>query len=179
MGCWKSQSTELEIIGRERSQRAQEQSYMRKCFVRIFLLGALPLLTAVFGCSARGSGTLPAGSSSLVGRWRQTSIASANQSADCPANLPLPGGSTTSCSGNDVIEFNSNGTFTATFSASLVKASGTWHLAGNNLSLTFTAPPNVAGKTQSTTIRFGDGGKTINVNAKLGDTPTTETYTRQ
>jgi hypothetical protein len=29
------------------------------------------------------------------------------------------------------------------------------------------------------TIRFGEGAKTININSKLGETPTTETYTRQ
>jgi hypothetical protein len=136
------------------------------------------LLTLLFGCSVRGSGSLPVDTSLLVGRWRQTSIATAKQSADCPATLPLPGGSTISFSGKDMIEFNSNGTFTATFSASPIKGSGTWRLNSNNLLLAFTAPPNVAGKTQSTTIRFADGGKTITINAKLGDTPTTETYTR-
>ena len=75
--------------------------------------------------------------------------------------MPLPGGSTTSCSGNDMIEFDPNGTFTATFSGSSVKGSGTWRLTGNNLALTFTAPPNVAGRSQSATIRFGEGGNAI------------------
>ena len=152
---------------------------MRKCFGRMFAPAGLLLLTFLFGCNARGSGSSPNDASRLVGRWRQTSIAAANRSADCPATLPLPGGSTTSCSGNDVIEFNSNGTFTATFSASPVKGSGTWRLTGSNLLLAFTAPPNVAGTTQLTTISFGDGGKTININAKLGDMPIMEIYTRQ
>lgn len=152
---------------------------MRQGFGRIVGLTGLLLLTVLFGCSARRNGSLPADSSLLVGRWRQTSIATANQSANCPATVPLSGGSTTSCSGNDVIEFKPNGTFTATFSGSSVKGSGTWRLTGNNLSLTFTAPQNVAGRSQSTTIRFGEGAKTININSKLGETPTTETYTRQ
>jgi len=69
--------------------------------------------------------------------------------------------------------------FTATFSGSTVKGSGTWRLTGNNLSLTFTAPSNVAGKNQSATIRFGEGAKTISISSRLGETPTTETYTRQ
>jgi hypothetical protein len=142
-------------------------------------IGRFLLLMFLFGCSTRGGGGLPSESSPLIGRWRQTSIATGNQSANCPATMPLPGGSTTSCSGNDVIEFNPNGTFTATFSGTSVKGSGTWRLTGNNLSLTFTAPPNVAGRSQSTTIRFGEGAKTININSKLGETPTTETYTRQ
>jgi hypothetical protein len=151
---------------------------MGKCFGSMFALTGLLLFIFLMGCTA-GSGSSPGPSSPLVGRWRQTSIATANQSADCPATLGLPGGSTTSCSGKDLIEFSSNGTFTATFSTSPVKGSGTWRLNGNNLLLAFTAPPNVAGKAQSTTIRFGDGGKTITINAKLGDTPTTETYIRQ
>jgi hypothetical protein len=137
------------------------------------------LLIFLFGCSTGGGGNLPSASSPLVGKWRQTSITTGNQSAKCPATMPLPGGSTTSCSGNDMIEFHPNGTFTATFSGSSVKGSGTWRLTGNNLSLTFTAPPNVAGRSQAATIRFGEGGKTININSKLGETPTTETYTRQ
>jgi hypothetical protein len=151
---------------------------MGESFGRIFMRGFL-LLLFLFGCSSTGGGSLPSASSPLVGRWRQTSIATGNQSAKCPATMPLPGGSTTSCSGNDVIEFNPNGTFTATFSGSSVKGSGTWRLTGNNLSLTFTAPPNVAGRSQSTTIRFGEGAKTINVNSRMGETPTTETYTRE
>jgi len=151
---------------------------MSESFGRISMGGFL-LLMFLFGCSTRGAGSLPVDSSSLIGRWRQTSIATGNQSAKCPATMPLPGGSTTSCSGNDVIEFNPNGTFTATFSGSSVKGSGTWRVTGNNLSLTFTAPPNVAGKSQLATIRFGEGAKTININSKLGETPTTETYTRQ
>lgn len=151
---------------------------MSESFGRITIAGFL-LLMFSFGCTTRRVSTLPSDSSPLVGRWRQTSIATGNQSAQCPATIPLPGGSTTSCSGNDVIEFNSNGTFTATFSGSSVKGSGTWRLTGNILSLTFTAPPNVAGRSQSATIRFGEGAKTINVNSKLAETPTTETYTRQ
>ncbi len=151
---------------------------MSESFGRISMGGFL-LLMFLFGCSTRGAGSLPADSSSLVGRWRQTSIATGNQSFECPATMPLPGGSTTSCSGNDVIEFNPNGTFTATFSGSTVKGSGTWRLTGNNLSLTFTAPSNVAGRNQSATIRFGEVGKTISINSRLGETPTTETYTRQ
>jgi hypothetical protein len=152
---------------------------MRESFGRIVGLTGLLLLTLLFGCSARRNGSLPADSSLLVGRWRQTSIAARNKSANCPATVPLPGGSTTSCSGNDVIEFNPNGTFTATFAGSSVKGSGTWRLVGNKLSLTFTAPQNVAGRSQSTMIRFGEGAKTINIDSKLGETPTTETYTRQ
>ena len=141
--------------------------------------GGFLLLMFLFGCSAGGEASLPSASSPLVGRWRQTSIATDNQSAKCPATMPLPGGSTTSCSGNDMIEFHPNGTFTATFSGSSVKGSGTWRLTGDNLSLTFTAPPNVAGRSQAATIRFDEGAKTININSKLGETPTTETYTRQ
>ena len=151
---------------------------MGESFGRISISGFL-LLMSLVGCSTREGGRLPSASSPLVGQWRQTSIATGNQSAKCPATMPLPGGSTTSCSGNDMIQFNPNGTFTATFSGSSVKGSGTWRLTGNNLSLTFTAPPNVAGSSQSATIRFGEGGKTININSKLGETPTTETYTRQ
>jgi hypothetical protein len=151
---------------------------MGESFGRISIGGFL-LLLFLFGCSTRGGGTLPSASSPLVGRWRQTSIATDNQSAKCPATMPLPGGSATSCSGNDVIEFHPDGTFTATFSGSSVKGSGTWRLTGDNLSLIFTAPPNVAGRSQSATIRFGEGGKTININSKLGEIPTTETYTRQ
>ena len=151
---------------------------MGESFGRV-LIGGFLLLSLLFGCSTRGSGSLPSASSPLVGRWRQASIATGNQSAECPATMSLPGGSTTSCSGNDVIEFHPNGTFTATFSGSSVKGSGTWRLTGNILSLTFTAPPNVAGRSQSATVRFGEGGKTINIDSKLGETPTTETYTRQ
>jgi hypothetical protein len=151
---------------------------MRETFGRTFMKGFL-LLLFLFGCSSTGGDSLPSASSPLVGRWRQTSIATGNQSAECPATVPLLGGSTTSCSGNDVIEFKPNGTFTATFSGSSVKGSGTWRLTGNNLSLTFTAPPNVAGRSQSATIRFGEGAKTINVNSKMGETPTIETYTRE
>ena len=151
---------------------------MGQSFGRIWISGFL-LLMFLFGCSTGGGGSLPSASSPLVGKWRQTSIATGNQSAKCPATMPLPGGATTSCSGNDVIEFHPNGSFTATFSGSSVKGSGTWRLNGNNLSLTFTAPPNVAGTSQSAIIRFGAGGKTIDINSKLGETPTTETYTRQ
>ena len=151
---------------------------MGESFGRISIGGFL-LLMFLLGCSAGRGGSIPSASSPLVGRWRQTSIATGNQSAKCPATMPLPGGATTSCSGNDMIEFQPNGTFTATFAGSSVKGSGTWRLTGNNLSLTFTAPPSVAGRSQSATIRFGDGGKTININSKLGETPTTETYTRQ
>ena len=151
---------------------------MGESFGRISIGGFL-LLMFLLGCSAGRGGSIPSASSPLVGRWRQTSIATGNQSAKCPATMPLPGGAPTSCSGNDMIEFQPNGTFTATFAGSSVKGSGTWRLTGNNLSLTFTAPPSVAGRSQSATIRFGDGGKTININSKLGETPTTETYTRQ
>ena len=151
---------------------------MGESFGRVSITGFL-LLMFLFACTTRGGGSIPSASSPLVGRWRQTAIATGNQSAKCPATIPLPGGSTTSCSGNDVIEFHPNGTFTATFSGSSVKGSGTWRLTGDNLSLTFTAPPNVAGRSQSANIRFGEGPKTININSKLGETPTTETYTRQ
>ena len=151
---------------------------MGQSFDRISINGFL-LMMSLFGCSTREGGSLPSASSPLIGKWRQTSIATGNQSAKCPATIPLTGGSTTSCSGNDMIEFNPNGTFTATFSGSSVKGSGTWRLTGNNLALTFTAPPNVAGRSQSATIRLGEGGKTIDINSKLGETPTTETYTRQ
>jgi hypothetical protein len=152
---------------------------MRKRLVRIFMLAALPLVIFVFGCSARRIESSPPDSASLVGRWRQTSIATPSESADCPATLRLPDGGTTSCADNDVIEFNSNGTFTATFSATPIKASGTWRLSGNTLSLTFAAPSTVSGKSRSTMIRFINGGQAISVNAKLGDTPTVETYSRQ
>jgi Lipocalin-like domain len=165
-------------LPRHVTDERREKEYMREWFGRIFVLAGL-LLNFVFGCSTSGSGSLPTESSRLVGRWRQAAIATGNQSADCPATMPLPGGSTTSCSGNDVIEFNPNGTFTATFAGSSVKGSGTWRLVGNKLSLTFTAPQNVAGRSQSTMIRFGEGAKTINIDSKLGETPTTETYTRQ
>jgi Lipocalin-like domain len=152
---------------------------MRQGIFPIFVLTGSLLVTTLIGCSTRRSGNSPDNSSVLIGRWRQTSIATAKQSVNCPGTLRLPGGSTTSCSGKDEIEFNANGTFTATFSGSPVKGSGTWRLNGNTLFLAFVAPANVAGKTQSTTIRFVDGGKTINIDAKLGDTPTTETYIRQ
>jgi hypothetical protein len=130
------------------------------------------------GCATKAS--IPAPSASpLVGRWRQVAIATANQSAHCPSTLPLPGGATTSCSSNDVIEFRPDGTFVATFGGSPVKGSGTWRLSGNNLDLAFTAPPGVAGTSRSTSIELTDGGKTLIIKAQLGEIPTTETYARQ
>ncbi|MPZ78725.1 MAG: hypothetical protein GEU77_19670 [Deltaproteobacteria bacterium] len=157
---------------------------MRKCFGQMLALTGFLLLPFVPGCSVKENGgattVSPSPSSpSLVGRWRQTGIGTANQSANCPTTLPLAGGSTTSCGANDVIEFHSDGTFTATFSGSDVKGAGTWRLVETNLELIFTAPPSVAGTKRSTTVGFNDGGNILNINAKLVDTPTTETYARE
>jgi hypothetical protein len=84
-----------------------------------------------------------------------------------------------SCGGNDVIEFNSNGTFTATFSGSPVEGVGTWRLQGTKLLIFFTAPASVAGITRLTTVEFGNGSNTITVKASSGGTSTAETYARQ
>ena len=157
---------------------------MRRCFGQMLALTGFLLLLLVSGCSVKENGgattVAPSPSSpSLVGRWRQTAITAANQTANCPSALPLPGASTTSCGANDVIEFHSDGTFTATFSGSDVQGAGTWLLSGTNLELIFTAPPGVAGTKRSTLVGFNDGGKILKINAKLVDTPTTETYVRE
>ena len=67
------------------------------------------------------------------GRWRQISIATADASANCPASVSVGDGYIISCGGNDVLEFSSNGTFTATFSGSNVQGVGTWRLDGTKL----------------------------------------------
>lgn len=136
----------------------------------------LALVALLAGCAATVNETKEP--NDLVGRWRQVSIATGERSANCPASLSLPDGFTTSCGDNDVIEFHRDGTFTATFSGSPVKGAGTWRLAGNNLVLSFTAPPAVAGTSHSATVSFDNGGKTINIDAMLIGAVTTETYMR-
>ena len=73
---------------------------------------AVPFLSACsFGGSGNGATSV---SPLLVGRWRQISIATADASANCPASVSVGDGYSISCGGNDVLEFNSDGTFTAT-----------------------------------------------------------------
>lgn len=138
---------------------------------------AVPFLSA---CSFGGSGNGGTSVSPLVvGRWRQISIASADASANCPASVSVGDGYNISCGSNDVLEFDSNGTFTATFSGSNVQGVGTWRLDGTKLLILFTAPPNVAGINRSTTVKFGNGGNNLTINASSGGMSTAETYARQ
>jgi hypothetical protein len=140
-------------------------------------LAGILLVALVPGCGAARNGTMASEAHELFGQWRRVSIASATQSATCPATLSLPGGITTSCGEKDTIEFRPDGTFAATFSDSPVRGVGTWRLNGNNLVLTFTAPPSAAGSTHSTTVTFANSGKITN-NATLLGAPTTDTYDR-
>ncbi len=142
------------------------------------LPAALIFIAFLSGCGAMRNDAGAMASSDLVGQWRRVSIATTNGTANCPATLSLPGGVTTSCGENDVIEFHANGTFTATFSGSPVRGTGTWRLKGNSLVLTFVAPPAAAGSTHSTTVVFVNGGRNIDIETTLVGTPATETYTR-
>lgn len=136
------------------------------CWRAIAALLAVPFLSA---CSFGGSGNRGTSVSPLlVGRWRQISIATADASANCPASVTVGDGYSISCGGNDMLEFNSNGTFTATFSGSNVQGVGRWRLEGTKLLIFFTAPPNVAGINRSTTVKFRNGGNNVTINASSG-----------
>jgi hypothetical protein len=138
---------------------------------------AVPFLSACsFGGSGNGATSV---SPLLVGRWRQISIATADASASCPASVSVGDGYSISCGGNDVLEFNSDGTFTATFPGSNVQGLGTWRLEGTKLLVFFTAPANVAGVKHSTTVTFGNGGNNLMIKAGSDGMSTAETYARQ
>ena len=78
-----------------------------------------------------------------------------------------------------MLEFSSNGTFTATFSGSNVQGVETWRLDGTKLLIFFAAPPNVAGINRSTTVKFENSGNNLSINASSGGMSTAETYARQ
>jgi hypothetical protein len=138
---------------------------------------AVPFLSACsFGGSGNGATSV---SPLLIGRWRQISIATADASANCPASVSVGDGYTISCGRNDVLEFNSDGTFTATFSGSNVQGAGTWRLERGKLLVFFTAPANVAGIEHSITVTFGNSGKNLMIKASSDGMSTAETYARQ
>jgi hypothetical protein len=138
---------------------------------------AVPFLSACsFGGSVNGATSV---SPLLIGRWRQISIATADVSANCPASVSVGDGYTIYCGGNDLLEFNSDGTFTATFSGSNVQGVGTWRLARTKLLVFFTAPANVAGIEHSITVTFGNGGNNLIIKSSSDGVSTADTYARQ
>ncbi|HUF40670.1 MAG TPA: lipocalin family protein [Verrucomicrobiae bacterium] len=182
-GCQKSNgftATMKKAVGGDTLGSRRNDTVPSCLWVRCAFIGLL-LIVFTSGCGSQVTDGPPAATpaSPLVGKWRQSGIATAKQAANCPSTLPLLGSNTTSCGANDVIEFRADGTFTATFSGSDVTGAGTWRLMDNKLVLTFTAPPAVAGTTRATIVEFSNEATTINIHAKMGDIATIETYTRQ
>lgn len=139
---------------------------------------AVSLLVMLSGCGGGGSSssTTPA-TPSLVGQFRQTSIATSSTSANCPGSVLLADGSSDSCGSNDTIQFRADNTFTETLSDGSQPQSGTWQFDGSTLTLKFSN--TTGGSTASIPAALSNGGNTLTFSYTQGGTASKDIYARQ
>jgi hypothetical protein len=151
------------------------------------LLGIAALLLfgpTASGCSGakqeapNGWTSLDTAKSTLIGRWRQTSIIVAGQAKDCPASLTVGKGRTHACGPHDSVEFRPDGTFVASFSRPN-EVTGKWQLKGATMVVTFTAPAELAGISQTTRVAFKEGAGAVRIDSTSNGTPVSEIYVRE
>lgn len=143
---------------------------------RIFVTIGLTIGLTGAGCA----GSLRPASSSLplIGRWRQTTLGSGDDSKPCPAEISVADGGLVTCGKHDTVEFKPDGTFIAKFSGRDLEAVGTWRVQDSTLAVTFTAPQEAAGVSRSTQFEFTQDAQSMTIKAITGGTPTVETYVR-
>ncbi len=142
-------------------------------FALVILIGC-PMLSGCGGGS--GSSTSPA-TPTIVGQFRQTSVATSSTSATCPGSVLLADGSSDSCGNNDNIQFRADNTFTETLSDGSQPQSGTWQFDGSTLTLKFSAA--AGGSTASTPAVLSNGGNTLSISYTQGGTAAKDIYARQ
>ena len=122
------------------------------------------------GNGGGGSSTSP-----IVGRWRLTKVQASGLTLNCPGSLTVPSLGSASCSDNDTVQYNSDGTFTAsgniTVNGSGVTfpgngsgsstASGTWQLSGDQLTVHVTQPAGSGNQTATATAHFSGQNLTL------------------
>ena len=155
------------------------RSKIRPLYRHLLPVPALLIFQLAFGCSVAKRSVPTVSDSPLIGGWHQVSLGVGDELRHCPVSVTVANGGVISCSNKDTVEFKSNGTFTAKFPDANIFAVGTWRLDGNVLSVTFTAPREVAGINRSTAIQFDKRGNTITTNSTIEGTSTTEIYVRE
>ena len=143
---------------------------------RIFVTIGLTIGLTGPGCV----GSLRPASSALrlIGRWRQTTLGSGNESKQCPAAISVSDGGVVTCGQHDTVEFKPDGTFVAKFSGRDLEAVGTWRVQDSTMVVTFTGPQEAVGVSRSTELEFTQNGQSMTIKAITGGTPTVETYVR-
>ena len=155
------------------------RSKIRPFYRHLLPVSALLIFQLTFGCSVAKRSVPAASDSPLIGGWHQVSIGVGDELRRCPASMALANGGVISCGNKDTVEFDSDGTFTAKFPDANISAAGTWRADGNVLSVTFTAPREVAGNNRSSTIQVDKMGNSVTTNSIIEGTPTTEIYVRE
>ena len=138
------------------------------------MLFICPLLS---GCGGGSGSSTPPATPTVVGQFRQTSVATSSASANCPGSVLLADGSSDSCGSNDTIQFRADNTFTETLSDGSQPQSGTWQFDGSTLTLKFSAASG--GSTVSTPATLSSAGNTLTISYTQGGTAARDIYARQ
>ncbi len=142
-------------------------------FALVMLIGC----SLLSGCGGGSSSTTTPATPSLVGQFRQTSIATSSASANCPGSVLLADGTSDSCGSNDTIQFRADNTFTETLSDGSQPQSGTWQFDGSTLTLKFSTA--TGGSTASIPAALSNGGNTLTFSYTQGRTAAKDIYARQ
>jgi hypothetical protein len=153
------------------------------------------LVANLIGCGGGGSyGGSGAGatSSPVVGRWRLTKVQASGLTLNCPGSLNVPGVGSASCGDNDIVQYNSDGTFTATgnitvngggfsFSSNGTgtgSTSGTWQLSGNQLTVHVTQPPPTGSGSQDATATAQFSGQNMTLTTTQNSVTVVTTFVK-
>lgn len=127
----------------------------------------------------------------LVGRWRLQSVAALGQTLNCPGSLSVPGIGGAACTDNDVVQFNRDGTFTASGNVTVTgiplpttgiptSGRGTWQLSGqaqDTLTVTVTEPV-LTTQPQSGNAQVEYSGNNLILTATQDGVSVTSTFVR-
>jgi len=150
----------------------------------LLLIGALLMA----GCGG-GGGENRSRQSPIVGRWRLTRVQGLGQTLNCPGTLGIPGVGSASCSDSDLVQFNNDGTFSASGNVSAsgegielptggipTNGSGTYQFANNTLNVTVAQPVDAQGETGTVNVAFS--GQNMTLSATESGVTVTSTFVK-
>jgi hypothetical protein len=150
---------------------------------------AAALGATFMGCGGDGS----SGSASpIVGRWRLTTMQASGLTLNCPGSLTVPSLGSVSCSDNDTVQYNSDGTFTASGNIAVNgggitffgngpganSTSGTWQLSGDQLTVRVVYPSTGTRGLQTATVTARFSGPNQTWTGMQSNTTVVETFVR-
>jgi hypothetical protein len=154
------------------------------------------LIAVLAGCGGGGGGygggNGGGSTSPVVGRWRLTKVQASGLTLNCPGSLNVPGVGSASCGDSDVVQYNSDGTFTATGNITVNggginfpgngtgtgSASGTWQLSGDQLTVRVTQPPPTGSGSQTATATARFSGQNMTLTSTQNNVTVVTTFVK-